>query len=128
MAGLSLAEARTDPDTGEITPLKAVTDNGSAFRSTAFMRFMASPPWLQHIRTRHYSPGRNGVLERFNRTLKYEHLYRLEIDDVAELMDEVAIFLELYNDVRPHETIGNLRPIEVHAASHLFRARSAQEP
>jgi len=28
-------------------------------------------------------------------------------------MDEVAIFLELYNDVRPHETIGNLRPIDV---------------
>jgi len=38
-------------------------------------------------------------------------------------MDEVAIFLELYNDVRPHETIGNLRPIEVHAASHLFRPK-----
>lgn len=127
MAGLSLAEACTDPDTGEITPLKVVTDNGSAFKSTAFMRFMAARPWLQHIRTRHYSPGQNGVVERFNRTLKYEHLYRLEIDDVAELMDEVAIFLELYNDVRPHETIGNLRPIEVHTASHLFRVRSVQE-
>lgn len=67
------------------------------------------------------------MVERFNRSLKYEHLYRLEIDDAAELADQVALFLELYNEVRPHETIGDLRPVDVHLRSHLFRAQSVQE-
>lgn len=124
--GYSMAEACTDPESGEIAPLKVVTDNGSAFKSTAFLRFMAARPWLVHIRTRHYAPNQNGVVERFNRSLKYEHLYRLEIDDAAELMDEVAIFLEIYNEVRPHETLGDLRPVEVHSGSHQFRAESVQ--
>ncbi|MDY0087957.1 MAG: integrase core domain-containing protein [Coriobacteriia bacterium] len=125
--GTSLAEACTVSDTREVVPLKMVTDDGSEMKSTVFMRFMAARPWLQHIRTRHYSPGQNGVVERFNRSLKYEHLYRLEIDDAARLMDEVAAFVELYNDIRPHEAIGDLRPVDAHTGSHLFQARSVQE-
>lgn len=127
MLGTSLAEACTDPETGEVVPLKVVTDNGSAFKSTAFVRFFSARPWLSHIRTRHYAPNQNGVVERFNRSLKYEHLYRLEIDDAADLMDEVAIFLEIYNEIRPHETLNDLRPVEVHAGSHLFRTQSVQK-
>jgi transposase InsO family protein len=79
-------------------PLRVVTDSGSAFKSTAFPRFFTVRPWLEHIRTRHYSPSENDVVERFSRSLKYEHLYRLEIDAV-----------------------------DVHTALHLFRARSVQE-
>jgi putative transposase len=126
MLGHSMLEECTDPDTGGIVPLNVVTDNGSAFKSTAFLRFMAARPWLRHIRTRHYSPGQNGVVERFNRSLKYEHLCRLEIDDASDLMDEVATFLEIYNDIRPHEAIGDLRPAEMHQLPHLFRAQSVQ--
>ena len=31
--------------------------------------------------TRHYAPETNGVVERFNQSTKYEHLYRHNIGD-----------------------------------------------
>jgi hypothetical protein len=40
-------------------PLTIVTDNG---------------PALRHVRTRHHAPETKGVVERFNQSLKYEHL------------------------------------------------------
>jgi putative transposase len=43
-----------DQATGELTPV--VTDNGPAYRSVGFARFIASRPELLHVRTRHRSP------------------------------------------------------------------------
>ena len=37
-------------------------------------------------------PETSGAVERFNQTLKYEHLYREEIADVIALADEVTAF------------------------------------
>jgi putative transposase len=54
------------------------------------------------------------VVERFNQSLKYEHLYRSEIDHPAQLADEVESFIELYNGVRPHEVLGFRRPLDVY--------------
>jgi hypothetical protein len=42
--------------TGELTPVVIVTDNGPAYRSVGFARFIASRPELLHVRTRHRSP------------------------------------------------------------------------
>jgi len=56
------------------------------------------------------------VVERFNRSLKYEHLYQREIADAAELAEEVASFLATYNEIRPHESLGQRRPTACIAA------------
>jgi putative transposase len=61
--GYSLLEECLDLVTGELLPLAIVTDNGSAFRSAAFARYIASRPEFTHIRTRHRSPQTNGVVE-----------------------------------------------------------------
>lgn len=68
-----------DLASGEVARLRVVTDDGAAFKSDSFWRFVTSHPCLEHIRTRHYAPEANGVVERFNRSLKYEHLYQREI-------------------------------------------------
>lgn len=47
----------------------------------------------------------NGVVKRFHRSLKRERLYQREIDTAAELAEEVAAYLSLYNEIRPHETL-----------------------
>jgi transposase InsO family protein len=70
LAGCSLAEALTDPQTGEANRIKLVTDNGSAFKGAAFARFIASQPEFLHIRTRRRSPGQNSVRERAFGSLK----------------------------------------------------------
>jgi putative transposase len=103
-------------------------DNGAAFKSDAFWRFVEAPPCLEHICTRHYAPQTNGVVERFNRSLKYEHLYQREIGQAAELAEEVESFLTLYNEVRPHEALDFRPPLHVHRSDqHLFGASTLQE-
>jgi putative transposase len=88
-----------------------VTDNGPAYRSGGFARFIASRPELLHVRTRHRSPQTNGVVERFYQAIKYEHLYRHEIGDGLVLAREVDNYLTIYNSVRPHEAIGFTTPL-----------------
>jgi putative transposase len=97
--------------TGELTPVVVVTDNGPAYRSVGFARFIASRPELLHVRTRHRSPQTNGVVERFYQAIKYEHLYRHEINDGLVLAREVENYLTIYNTIRPHEAIGFATPI-----------------
>jgi transposase InsO family protein len=121
LLGGSLLEDCVDLETGELFALRVVTDNGAAFKGDGFARYITATSYLDHIRTRHYAPQTNGVVERFNQSLKYEHLYRTEIDQPADLADEVDIFVELYNEVRPHEALDFRRPLDVYRKiSHQF--------
>jgi len=111
LLGVPLLEDVMDHQTGELTPVVIVTDNGPAYRSVGFARFIASRPELLHVRTRHKSPQTNGVVERFYQAIKYEHLYRHEIGDGLVLAREVESYLTVYNTIRPHEAIGFATPI-----------------
>jgi putative transposase len=111
LLGHSLLEDVVDQATGELTPVVLVTDNGPAYRSVGFARFIASRPELLHVRTRHRSPQTNGVIERFYQAIKYEHLYRHEIGDGLVLAREVENYLTIYNTIRPHEAIGFTTPL-----------------
>ncbi len=113
LLGHSLPEECLDPETGEIVPIAIVTDNGSAYRSAAFARYIASRPEFTHVRTRHRSPQTNGVIERFFGALKYEHLYREEIEDGPAVAAAVGRYQDLYDAVRPHEAIGFRTPLAV---------------
>jgi transposase InsO family protein len=119
LSGHHLVYDCVDRETGEVRPLSLVTDNGSAFKSTRFANFIAGIEELRHVRTRHHAPETNGVVERFNSTLKYEHLYRHPIPDAATLMDEVAAFIEFYNTRRPHQTLGQVPPLEAYRTMRL---------
>lgn len=112
--GRPMIEVLADPDTGEVSKIILVTDNGSAFKSAAFAKYLASTGWFTHVRTRRATPGQNGVRERAFGSLKYEHLYRYEIDtgpDVARLAEE---YRQIYNWIRPHESLQMRRPGHVH--------------
>jgi putative transposase len=112
-----------------------VTDNGPAYKSTDFLRFIAGHPELAHVRTRHHSPETNGVVERFNESIKYEHLYRLEIPDAFTLAQEAEAYRALYNEIRPHEALDFATPLSAYLAeppegrseSHLFGPQSVHE-
>jgi putative transposase len=128
LLGCPLIDDCVDRSTGQIHPVMIVTDNGPAYKSTDFLRFIRSHPELRHIRTRHHAPETNGVVERFNETLKYEHLYREEIADAQVLVEEVQRFREIYNCIGPHEAIGFLTPAAVHLTEpNLFQTESVQE-
>jgi putative transposase len=108
--GAPLIADLVDRDTGELDPIVVVTDNGPCYKAGAFARYIRSRPEFEHVRTRHRSPGTNGVIERWYESLKYEHPYLHEIDDGPALAEHVAGYQHIYNDERPHETIGWDRP------------------
>jgi putative transposase len=111
LLGRSLLEPH-DEHTGVISPIAVVTDNGPCFKAARFAAFVENRPELIHIRTRSKTPQQNGVRERAFGSLKYERLYRHEIDDGYQLA--VEAYRELFNQIRPHEGIGMRRPLEVH--------------
>lgn len=105
-----------DETTGEIidvvpAPIALVSDNGPCFRGETYeTAFAGEDPLLRHVRTRVRSPQTNGVIERFFGTLKYEHLYRAPIDDGGALAMETARFRDIYNRIRPHQSLGDRTP------------------
>jgi putative transposase len=114
LLGRSLLDTVTDHQTGEVRPVAIVTDNGPCFKSARFAAFVDKHPELIHIRTKRNSPGQNGVRERAFGSLKYEHLYRHEIDDGHELGLQVDRYRQLFNTVRPHQSLAGRRPLDVH--------------
>ncbi|MGC0272879.1 transposase [Pseudactinotalea sp. Z1739] len=109
-------DAPVEPVTGEITPvLTIVTDNGGPFRSVTFEALIAAHPELRHVRTRVRTPGQNGSRERGFGTMKYEWLFREEIDHGLELVEQISAYRDDYNRVRPHEALAWNRPADVHA-------------
>jgi transposase InsO family protein len=109
-----LLDLLADPDSGELRPIAVVSDNGPAFKADGFARFIAGRPELIHIRTRRKSPQQNGVRERAFGSLKYEHLYRLEIPDGPTLAAEVEAYRQTFNWIRPHEAIEMRRPMDLY--------------
>jgi transposase InsO family protein len=126
VAGRSLAQQVTDPDSGELRPITLVTDNGAAFRSARFQRFVHARPELTHVRTRTNSPGQNGVRERAFGSLKYEHLYRIDIADGQALAAEAETYRHVFNHTRPHETLGLRRPTDVHHEDQPIQASTTE--
>ncbi len=114
LLGVSLVEDLTDPATGEIAKLRLVTDNGPCFKSARFASWVAAKRHIVHIRTRRKAPWTNGVIERFFESLKYEHPYRKEIGDRAELATQINTYRTIYNSTRPHQAIGMARPLEIY--------------
>ena len=71
-----------------------------------------------HIRismTECYNPTDNAIAERMNGILKDEWLYHQAMfSDYAEALREIASMIDFYNNVRPHMSIGNKKPMDVY--------------
>jgi putative transposase len=115
--GRPLIADLVDRDTGEISPIRVVTDNGPCYKAGAFARYIRSRPEFEHVRTRHRSPETNGVIERWYESVKYEHLYLHEIDDGPALAEHVLDYARLYNEGRPHEAIAWAFPLTRYTAN-----------
>jgi len=112
LLGHPLIEDLVDRETGELTPVVIVTDNGPCYKAGKFARYIRSRPEFEHVRTRHRSPETNGVIERWYESLKYEHLYLREIDDGPALAEHVLDYARVYNHERPHETLAWALPYD----------------
>ena len=115
LLGKPLIEDLTDAD-GTLHPIFLVTDNGPCFKADKFAQFIDTRPELTHIRTRKKSPQTNGVIERYHGSIKNECLWRHLPADGLEMTDQVDAFRQLYNEVRPHESLNGARPMSAYLA------------
>jgi transposase InsO family protein len=103
-------------ETKELYPkaknLRLISDNGSQFISKDFQELLVFLE-LGHTLTSANHPQSNGKLERFNRTLKSEHVRRsayLNYEDACVRMSE---WIAYYNSKRLHSAIWYLTPNDV---------------
>lgn len=88
---------------------RIISDNGPQFIAKDFKEFIRLSG-MTHVRTSPYYPQSNGKLERYNQTIKGECIRRktpLSLDDAIRL---VAEYVEHYNTVRLHSSIGYIAP------------------
>jgi hypothetical protein len=104
-----------EPPDGPAPPVSC-PDNGPCFKSHAFRRYIDNRPELRHVRTRRRSPQTNGVIERYHGAIKIESLWRDLPADGTDMTRRVEAYRQLYNHVRPHETLAGARPIERYLA------------
>jgi putative transposase len=91
-------------------PILLQSDGGSDFTSQHMQDGVK-----QHgtwVRAKVNQKGGMGILERLNRTFKYEHFFRLEVSSMKGLRECCALFLEWYNTKRRHTSIGYVTPQE----------------
>ncbi len=109
-------------------PERIRSDNGSPFASSGIAGLTRLNVWwmrlgIRHERTEKARPDQNGAHERMHQELKAETTrppaYRLAGQQV--LFDE---FVETYNEIRPHEAIGQRRPRDLwHPSPRAFPDR-----
>ena len=97
------------------------TDNGPPFSSLTLAGLSHLAVWWIRlgIRPERIQPGRpdqNGRHERMHRTLKHEAV-GADRYDFAEQQKRFDIWRKEYNEVRPHEALGQVPPAELYQAS-----------
>jgi transposase InsO family protein len=89
---------------------RAMTDNGSCYRSHAF-RTACKQLGLRHIRTKPYTPKTNGKAERFIQSSLREWAYAHAYDHSQQRREQLPLWLHRYNWHRPHAGIGDRTPV-----------------
>jgi putative transposase len=96
--------------------LKLRMDHGSQYLSDHFLnqiRYWGIQPSFAFVE----QPQTNGVIERFNRTLKEQVIHGRIFRNVAEVRAAVGTFVETYNRHWRLEKLGYLTPLEARAAT-----------
>jgi transposase InsO family protein len=96
----------------EAKDVRLISDNGSQFTSKDFKELLELLEMQQTFTSANH-PQSNGKLERFNRTLKSEHVRRSAYLDYQDACIRMAEWIYYYNNVRLHSAIWYLTPNDV---------------
>ena len=95
-------------------------DNGPEFIAENLKRWAEkNSVKIKHIQAG--KPTQNGIIERLNKTLRVECLNLQWCDSLAEVNQYLDDWLQTYNVVRPHSSIGFIPPDELEQSNkHLY--------
>ncbi len=90
---------------------RVISDNGPQFLARDFKEFIRLVG-ATHVRTSPYYPQSNGKLERWHGSLKRECIRPSCPGSLEEARQRIAGFVEHYNTVRLHASLGYLTPAD----------------
>ncbi len=77
--------------------------------------------------TENGDPLENAIAERVNGIIKEEYLETYQINGIDEAKELLKVVVDLYNNDRPHMSIGNLRPNQIHQSSKQIKTENIME-
>lgn len=92
-------------------PAKLRMDNGPELTSV----HLAEWAEMHEIKLEFIQPGKptqNSFVERFNRTYREELLDMYVFSRLSEVKELTEKWVKEYNEIRPHESLGNMTPVE----------------
>jgi transposase InsO family protein len=89
------------------------SDRGLQYCSNNYIRLLEKCDIAVSM-TEHGDPLENAIAERVNGILKQEYLDFYKPENINEAMFILSKTIKLYNEQRPHMSIGNLKPNQVH--------------
>lgn len=92
------------------------TDQGTQFTCNEFQEILAEKIDLKVSMDGKGRAIDNIFIERFWRTIKYEHVYMYAQPNVKELYKGIKEYIEFYNNSRLHQSLGYKTPAEVYFA------------
>jgi len=93
------------------------SDRGVQYCSSPYVKLLEDNK-TQISMTENGDPLENAIAERINGIMKQEYLNDHKVKDIKEAKDLLGFTVKLYNEDRPHMSIGNLTPDNVHS-NHL---------
>jgi len=92
-------------------PEEIRSDNGTEFIAKDFEVFCENSG-IAHIRIQKGKPTQNSYVERFNRTFREDVLDMNIFENIHQVRDKTEEFLDDYNNEHPHDSLGDMSPIE----------------
>jgi transposase InsO family protein len=91
---------------------RLLSDNGACYVSGELQKYLRNRG-IKHIRSAPYHPMTQGKIERYHRSMK--NVITLQNYYLpGELKQEIDDFVEYYNNRRYHESLDNMKPVDVY--------------
>jgi len=89
------------------------SDRGSQYCSSMYVKTLMKSN-IEISMTENGDPLENAIAERVNGIIKGEYLFDFEIKSLSKAKEVLKSVVKLYNEDRPHSSIGNAVPSHVH--------------
>lgn len=89
------------------------SDRGMQYCSSEYVKLLENSK-IGISMTENGDPLENAIAERVNGIIKEEYLNDYQVDNLEEAKELLDAVIQLYNNERPHMSIGNLTPNHVH--------------
>lgn len=105
---MALGSLKTPP-----THLIHHSDRGIQYCSNSYVKLLQDYN-VKISMTENGDPLENAIAERINGIIKNEYLHNYQVNSLKEAKELLEAVVDLYNNERPHMSISNLTPNEVH--------------